>query len=263
MAPEEFPAKPPPDDVIYLNQSLLTKVPAKYWWIMICVTAGVLTVILTTSVQTYNALLAEDWSPYDGPMKKLRTTLSIGVRDEKIKHIENALKVSRLVERLPQLYKESEGGFAADKKKYQALFKRGSKTNDNWRLFGWNLYYISKANERKTWHDAEYFCKSRDSHLTSILNEEEQKYLSSKLNESAWIGLTDENVEGHWEWTDGSRLIRKYWAEGNPNRSVRDGEADEDCAAIKPSGSDLNWIDDDCQEFRRWVCKERLVAGSN
>ncbi|KAL7975916.1 hypothetical protein Chor_011831, partial [Crotalus horridus] len=206
MAPEEFPAKPPPDDVIYLNQSLLTKVPAKYWWIMICVTAGVLTVILTTSVQTYNALLAEDWSPYDGPMKKLRTTLSIGVRDEKIKHIENGPEEFAV----PTIDRGSDSRlFPKDSlHKAEALFKKGSKTNDNWKLFGWNLYYISKANERKTWHDAEYFCKSRDSHLTSILNEEEQKYLSSKLNESAWIGLTDENVEGHWEWTDGSRLIR-------------------------------------------------------
>ncbi|KAG8134203.1 hypothetical protein E2320_007330, partial [Naja naja] len=88
-----------------------------------------------------------------------------------------------------------------------ALFKKGPKISNNWKLFGWNLYYISKANERKTWHDAEYFCKSRDSHLTSILNEEEQKFISSKLNESAWIGLMDENVEGHRVWLDGSRLI--------------------------------------------------------
>ncbi|XP_026580835.1 CD209 antigen-like protein E, partial [Pseudonaja textilis] len=144
-----------------------------------------------------------------------------------------------------------------------ALFKKGPKISDNWKLFGWNLYYISKANERKTWHDAKYFCKSRDSHLTSILSEEEQKFISSKLNESAWIGLTDENVEGHWAWSDGSRLIIQYWANVNPNGSISDREVDEDCAAIKPTGSDLNWINDDCQELKRWVCKERLVAGSN
>ncbi|XP_034262535.2 hepatic lectin-like isoform X2 [Pantherophis guttatus] len=219
MSPEEPPAKPAPDDKIDLNQSPIMKTRIKYWWIMISITAGVLTVILATSVQTYNAMLVEDWSLYEEPMKKLRITLSIGVRDEKIKHNENAMKVSKLVERMPQLFKESENGFAADKKRYQALFKKGSKISDNWKLFGWNLYYVSKANEKKTWHDAKYFCKSRDSHLTSILNEEEQKYISSKLNESAWIGLTDENVEGHWEWSDGSRLIIQYWADGNPNGS--------------------------------------------
>ncbi|XP_060548143.1 hepatic lectin-like isoform X3 [Pantherophis guttatus] len=182
MSPEEPPAKPAPDDKIDLNQSPIMKTRIKYWWIMISITAGVLTVILATSVQT-------------------------------------SMKVSKLVERMPQLFKESENGFAADKKRYQALFKKGSKISDNWKLFGWNLYYVSKANEKKTWHDAKYFCKSRDSHLTSILNEEEQKYISSKLNESAWIGLTDENVEGHWEWSDGSRLIIQYWADGNPNGS--------------------------------------------
>ncbi|KAL7975911.1 hypothetical protein Chor_011826, partial [Crotalus horridus] len=183
-----------------------------------------------------NALLAEDWSPYDVPMKKLRTTLSVGLRNRNVMYYQNrpeefavptidrgsdsrlspkvslhkaALKVSAIVEDIPQHLKDSEEAYRAEKKKYQALYKKGVKFGNDWKLFGWNFYYVSKANERKTWHDAEYFCKSRDSHLTSVLNEEEQKYLSSKLNESAWIGLTDENVEGYWEWSDNSRLIVK------------------------------------------------------
>ncbi|KAM3832223.1 C-type lectin domain family 4 member F-like [Vipera latastei] len=213
-------------------------------------------IILVLTIKTYNALLAEDWSPYDEPMKKLRTTLSIGLRNRNVMYYQNPLKVSAIVEDLPKHIKDSEAAYSAEKKKYQTLYNKGVKFGGDWKLFGWNFYYVSKANERKTWHDAEYFCKSRDSHLTSILNEKEQKYISSKLNESAWIGLTDENVEGYWEWSDNSRLIVKYWAEGNPDGSVSDGEADEDCAAINPSGSDLNWIDASCQELRRWVCKE-------
>ncbi|XP_025033318.1 C-type lectin domain family 4 member F-like, partial [Python bivittatus] len=139
-----------------------------------------------------------------------------------------------------------------------SLFKKGVRSGGNWQIFGWNLYYVSKANKRKTWHDAENFCMSRDSHLTSILNEEEQKYISSQLSESAWIGLTDENEEGHWEWSDGSRLTIQYWADGNPDGSTNDGEGDKDCTFIESSASEFNWNDASCQELRRWVCKENL-----
>ncbi|KAG8134202.1 hypothetical protein E2320_007329, partial [Naja naja] len=97
MAPEEPPAKPAPGDKIDPEQRPIMKIPTKYWWIMISIAAGVLIVILATSVQT--------WS--------------------------------------------------------------GMKRSSIMRM----------------------------------------KFISSKLNESAWIGLMDENMEGHRVWLDGSRLI--------------------------------------------------------
>ncbi|KAK9398533.1 putative antigen E [Crotalus adamanteus] len=211
MAPKKPAAPPPPpppdEEEIDLFQNPIKKVPVKYLWMGIFLLTVICLIILFLTIKAYNALLAEDWSPYDVPMKKLRTTLSIGLRNRNVMYYQNPLKVSAIVEDIPQHLKDSEEAYRAEKKKYQALYKKGVKFGNDWKLFGWNFYYVSKANERKTWHDAEYFCKSRDSHLTSVLNEEEQKYLSSKLNESAWIGLTDENVEGYWEWSDNSRLI--------------------------------------------------------
>ncbi|KAF7252699.1 C-type lectin domain family 4 member F [Varanus komodoensis] len=87
----------------------------------------------------------------------------------------------------------------------QSLFKKGARTSGAWKVFERSLYYIST--EKKTWHDAESFCMSRDAHLASVNTDKEQNYISSQLDEPAWIGLTDENEEGNWKWSDGSRVF--------------------------------------------------------
>ncbi|XP_060538270.1 uncharacterized protein LOC117658054 isoform X2 [Pantherophis guttatus] len=178
MAPKKPAAPPPPpppdEEEIDLFQNPIKKVPVKYLWLGILVLTVVCLIVLSITIKTYNALLLADWTPYDEPMKKLRTTLSIGLRNRNVLYYQNPLKVSDLVEGIPKHLKDSEATYLAEKKKYQVLYKKGVRFGSDWKLFGWNFYYVSKANERKTWHDAEYFCKSRDSHLTSVLNEEEQ-----------------------------------------------------------------------------------------
>ncbi|XP_062992409.1 CD209 antigen-like protein C [Elgaria multicarinata webbii] len=99
---------------------------------------------------------------------------------------------------------------------------------------------------------------SRDAHLASILSDEEQDYITSQLNEPAWIGLTDENEEGNWEWTDGSRLEAEYWSDGKSSRSLQYGAIENDCTYIVPSPSGQNWMDGSCYDQKRWVCKENL-----
>ncbi|KAF7252692.1 hypothetical protein EYD10_01725 [Varanus komodoensis] len=85
-------------------------------------------------------------------------------------------------------------------------------------------------------------------------------YITSLLNESAWVGLSDENVEGTWEWADGSRLISQYWSPGNPTPSEDYGEMEQDCAFIDPASGRRNWKDAACHELKGWVCKEGLRA---
>ncbi|KAG8134213.1 hypothetical protein E2320_007344, partial [Naja naja] len=109
------------------------------------------------------------------------------------------LETAEEVIQLPNYQEESQKAYAEKKIKYRTV-----KTTTHWTLFGKNLYYISIG--RKTWYDAQNFCLSRDSHMVSILNDEEQKFISSQFNDSVWIGLSDDNEEGTWQWSDGSRL---------------------------------------------------------
>ncbi|KAJ6669369.1 hypothetical protein lerEdw1_008178 [Lerista edwardsae] len=89
-------------------------------------------------------------------------------------------------------------------KSLEHLYTRGTRTRRSWLAHARNMYYLSKG--KKSWYDAEKFCMSRVSHLTSILSEEEQKFITSQVKYPIWIGLRDEKETGMWEWSDSSRF---------------------------------------------------------
>ncbi|XP_059579425.1 C-type lectin domain family 4 member F-like [Alligator mississippiensis] len=79
-----------------------------------------------------------------------------------------------------------------------------TKLSQGWRHHGGNLYYFSK--EKRSWEEAEQFCVSQNSHLSSVLSREEQEYLATQVKGADhWIGLSDREAEGFWRWVDGSK----------------------------------------------------------
>ncbi|KAH0615708.1 hypothetical protein JD844_026051 [Phrynosoma platyrhinos] len=213
------PAKGAPPAAAQPGGGPFSNIPPKVLWSIIGMVAVISFAVLITMTYLYISLASQKKHPLDEPMKKLRSTMAIGLRS-------------------PQLNYEN-----------LALFKKGARSSGGWQLFGKNLYYISKG--QKTWYDAENFCMSRDSHLTSILSEEEQNYINSQLKRSTWIGLSDEEVE--------DRLILVlYWSSGHPKSSWDYGEEEKDCTSIEPLSSGPNWSEANCHELKRWVCKESL-----
>ncbi|CAI5784947.1 Hypothetical predicted protein [Podarcis lilfordi] len=234
------------------------RIPLKVGWIFLGIFAFICFCVLVTTAFLFYKMNKEKESPLDQPMDKLRTAMATGLRNNDLM-TENPMKVAEEVTNLPQHIADAENLYNERKVKYQNLFKKGAKSSGGWKLFGKNLYYVSKG--KKTWYDAENFCMSRDAHLASILTDEEQTYITSQLTTPAWIGLTDESEEGNWEWTDGSRLITQYWSAGNPNSWENYGDSEEDCASIIPSSREKNWSECNCHELHSWVCKESLDTG--
>ncbi|XP_039395252.1 C-type lectin domain family 4 member F-like isoform X2 [Mauremys reevesii] len=132
-----------------------------------------------------------------------------------------------------------------------------TKLSRGWRLYSGNLYYFSQ--ERKSWDEAEQFCVSQDSHLTSVSSQAEQEFISSETQgEDHWIGLTDRETEGSWRWVDGTEYradaSRGFWGENEPNNYDPEKDGGEDCVHTEPRKRNL-WNDANCTQPFRWICK--------
>uniref|UniRef100_A0A8B9FR06 C-type lectin domain-containing protein n=1 Tax=Amazona collaria TaxID=241587 RepID=A0A8B9FR06_9PSIT len=78
-----------------------------------------------------------------------------------------------------------------------------------------------------------------------------QIFLANHILENRvfWLGLTDSDREGHWQWGDGSSPSITFWNTGEPNNV---GEHGEDCATILPNG---RWNDVSCSGKEAWICE--------
>uniref|UniRef100_A0A671NVT0 Si:ch73-343l4.8 n=1 Tax=Sinocyclocheilus anshuiensis TaxID=1608454 RepID=A0A671NVT0_9TELE len=106
------------------------------------------------------------------------------------------------------------------------------------------------SSELKSWSDSRQYCRDRGADLV-IVNTEE-KFISSLVKESVWIGLSDTEKEGNMKWVDNSPLKQGFWESNEPN----DAGGNEDCIELNPAKSVLNnWNDIPCSATRKWICE--------
>nr|ABF71549.1 putative mannose-binding C-type lectin [Macaca mulatta] len=126
-----------------------------------------------------------------------------------------------------------------------------------WTFFQGNCYFMS--NSQRNWHNSITACQEVGAQLVVIKSAEEQNFLqlqSSRSNRFTWMGLSDLNHEGTWQWVDGSPLLpsfKQYWNKGEPNNV-----GEEDCAEFSGNG----WNDDKCNLAKFWICKKSAASCS-
>jgi parallel beta-helix repeat protein len=70
----------------------------------------------------------------------------------------------------------------------------------------------------KTWTNATRDCEARGGHLVTITSISEGEFVRDfARSHEIWIGLTDKEWEGDWEWVTGEPYTRGNWA---PNRPI-------------------------------------------
>ena len=103
--------------------------------------------------------------------------------------------------------------------------------------------------------------------MVKIESEKENGFLLStflqipfgKLNQEAWIGLSDNEKEGKFIWTDGTSTKYSNWAADQPN----DEEKKQDCGEIVngvfwPGGLSQTglWNDYQCHLKLMYICQK-------
>ena len=109
-------------------------------------------------------------------------------------------------------------------------------------------YCLKLVTSKKTWFDAGRYCAS----FSSILIEPRTKALNNKFksyNNKPWIGASDIDAEGSWEWDSNmDALTWKDWAPNQPNNE----NGNQHCAAIQGNGK---WGDFACSDTREFICQ--------
>lgn len=119
--------------------------------------------------------------------------------------------------------------------------------------------------DKKKWTEARSVCEQATFALTRIESDEENNWVRMTANlrdmrETVWLGGSDRDYEGVWEWPDGNEFwhgrnngervagLYENWHSGKPEgRNDRD-----DCLALLDKAS---WNDQNCDDKQAFVCE--------
>ncbi|KAM8773182.1 uncharacterized protein AB9X84_014483 [Acanthopagrus schlegelii] len=123
----------------------------------------------------------------------------------------------------------------------------------DWRKYEGSCYYTSTG--KKTWRKGREYCQSKGADLAIVKSQEEMIFINSLYpsDKQVWIGLTDQGVEGHWTWVDGSPLTTTFWGKNQPNSS---NGRNQDCAEFRHRATgNGDWNDESCNVEQNWICE--------
>jgi len=83
-----------------------------------------------------------------------------------------------------------------------------------------NGHYYQRFDTSRTWSSARTYCEGRGAHLATLTSQGEDNFVYQNVgqdNVSIWLGGTDVNSEGNWEWITGETWSYTNWAPERPN----------------------------------------------
>uniref|UniRef100_A0A8B9HYC2 C-type lectin domain-containing protein n=1 Tax=Astyanax mexicanus TaxID=7994 RepID=A0A8B9HYC2_ASTMX len=108
--------------------------------------------------------------------------------------------------------------------------------------------------ERKTWANAQRYCREEFTDLATIENQEEMDDIKSALNGANgkfWIGLKQKRTltTRSWIWSDGSDSSYSNWIPGEPNNY----NIFHNCVELR-SENTYQWNDAGCYHKNKFIC---------
>uniref|UniRef100_A0A8D0GM94 Macrophage mannose receptor 1 n=1 Tax=Sphenodon punctatus TaxID=8508 RepID=A0A8D0GM94_SPHPU len=135
---------------------------------------------------------------------------------------------------------------------------------DNWDSddhISWCYKPYVRGDQKKTWSDAQSFCRTVGGDLATITGKEEQHAIwrsivkTGSYNQHFWIGLYYLNPDDGFTWSDGSPVRYLNWAYGEPNNY----QDIEHCGELNGDSS-MQWNDMHCNNVYDWICQIKKGA---
>lgn len=105
------------------------------------------------------------------------------------------------------------------------------------RIEMYNGHIYSLYNDSCTWTQAKQICEDNGGHLVTITDDAEQEVVAhlteGQARDNYWIGCTDAEKEGQWQWVTGETFDYENWRSGKPDNTSHP----EDYGVIKTDGS--------------------------
>jgi hypothetical protein len=108
--------------------------------------------------------------------------------------------------------------------------------------------FVKKAMWTAAWKE----CEDMGGTLACIGSKEENEFVARLLGgRKAWVGGTDDEVEGTWKWVNGEECAYTNWAAGSP----RNVSGNEDYLYLAEDGKWLNSSKTMLSDLERYVCE--------
>ncbi|XP_066847759.1 macrophage mannose receptor 1-like isoform X2 [Anser cygnoides] len=123
---------------------------------------------------------------------------------------------------------------------------------------GCQKFFVREGNLKKSWFEAEEFCREIGGNLVTI-NSREDQILIWRLAldkgvhmQGFWMGLFLLNPDEGFAWIDGSPVIYENWDKDEPNNH----EEIEHCVMFNRSPQ-MRWNDLYCEHLLNWICETK------
>ncbi|KAF1385226.1 hypothetical protein PFLUV_G00105530 [Perca fluviatilis] len=105
--------------------------------------------------------------------------------------------------------------------------------------------------EKKTWKEAQEYCRKNHTDLATVANQTDMKRLHYNLlyPAGAWIGLHDKTPNFVWRWSQSGVEFKESESEWSPGQLNNVGDQ-ENCVRMK---NDI-WDDDSCTTTYKFIC---------
>ena len=121
-----------------------------------------------------------------------------------------------------------------------------------------SCYFWARTDDKKTWEEAQQFCRNEGGQLPVVTSKAVNEYLvaEKKRRHSShlpiWLGGSDKEQEGVWKWSDCSLFKDQEftaWAKGSPSNHG----GNQHCLEVWQA-----WNDADCKKKNNFVCAKQL-----